>query len=118
MECKGLKKFNFQQLKFHVPIHFNIDCWKRYAIEYWDWQVFQFALYGFPLGFPNEGHNLTSEHVSHASDKQFPSHIDHYIKEEMDYGAIYGPFDKSPIPDLHASPFLPGTNLILNVEES
>ena len=66
----------------------------------------QFSLYGFPLGFPNKGNTLTSDCINHALAKYLAAHIDNCTKEKVDYCAIYGPFDKSPIPDLHFSPFI------------
>ena len=35
----------------------------------------------------------------------YSEHIDKYLQDEIQFGAIYGPFDSKPFP-LHVSPFM------------
>ena len=37
---------------------------------------------------------------------QFPTHVDAYLVEEKQFGAILGPFTKNPITNCHYSPFM------------
>ena len=46
-----------------------------------------------------------SDLINHASANKFPTHVDHYLSEELRHDAILGPFETPPIP-LHTSPFL------------
>ena len=48
---------------------------------------------------------LKSDRVNHATAEKFPQHIEHYLKTEIEHGAMLGPFKNPPI-DLHTSPFL------------
>ena len=48
---------------------------------------------------------LVSTEENHASAKQFSSHVQTYIREELKHGAIFGPFEHKPI-SLHISPFM------------
>ena len=60
--------------------------------------------FGFPLDF-DRGSDLVSTEVNHASASKFSDHVDEYIKEELSYGAMLGPFDQKPL-HLHVSPFM------------
>ena len=41
---------------------------------------------------------------NHYSGLAFPNDIEEYINEEISFGAIHGPFEQIPIPNLHVSP--------------
>ena len=56
--------------------------------------VFPLILRGTPQ---QEGDN-------HNSAKQYPQDIKVYLKEEVDFGAILGPFNNPPIKNLHLCP--------------
>ena len=43
---------------------------------------------------------------NHSSAVDFPNDIITYLGEEIQHGAIIGPFDKCPIPECHFSPFM------------
>ena len=36
----------------------------------------------------------------------FPQDVDQYIKEEIEFGAIAGPFSEPPLTNFHTSPFI------------
>ena len=46
--------------------------------------------------------NLISVEVNHKPAKDYEEHVKHYLQEEVDHGAILGPFKSKPI-DLHIS---------------
>ena len=82
----------------------NPDKWHAYLTHYWDQQLPDLIQYGFPLDF-NRNSNLVSTHVNHTSAIEYEQHIDQYIAEELKYGALYGPFEDTPIP-VHVSPLM------------
>ena len=43
---------------------------------------------------------------NHNSANQYPDHVSHYLQEEIQYGAIAGPFRVPPLGKLHVSPFM------------
>ena len=60
--------------------------------------------YGFPLDF-DRTRKLVSTLQNHASAKNYPSHVDKYIQEELSHNAILGPLDRKPF-DVHISPLM------------
>ena len=53
----------------------------------------------------NRNSNLVSTYLNHTSAIEHEQHIDQYIAEELKYGALYGPFEDTPIP-VHVSPLM------------
>ena len=82
----------------------KIDKWKFHLSDYWDRQLLDLLEFGFPLDFDTNT-VLNSSEENHASAKQFSSHVETYIREELKHGAILGPFEHKPI-TLHVSPFM------------
>ena len=82
----------------------NIDNWKFHLRDYWDTHLLDLLEFGFPLDFDTNT-ELVSTEENHASAKQFSSHVQTYIREELKHGAILGPFEHYPI-SLHISPFM------------
>ena len=70
--------------------------------ECWDQQLPELIEYGFPLDL-NRQSKLVSSEVNHSSAIEHAEHIEQYISEELQYGALYGPFQETPIP-VHISP--------------
>ena len=44
--------------------------------------------------------------ISNKSALQYPSHVDAYLSDEINHGAMLGPFRDPPFNDLHISPFM------------
>ena len=65
----------------------------------------QFLEYGFPLGF-NSNCLLGKHEFNHRSAIEFAADVQSYLNEEIEHGAIVGPFKKNPIPNGHISPFM------------
>ena len=61
--------------------------------------------FGFPLDF-NRSCDLKCDRGNHKSALDFAADVDAYIAEELEYGAILGPFDTPPINMSHSSPFM------------
>ena len=104
---KSVKQFgcpNFLGARIPVVSNLNIDNWKFHLKDYWDTQLLDLLEFGFPLDFDTNT-DLVSTEENHASAKQFASHVQTYIREELKHGAILGPFEHKPI-SLHISPFM------------
>ena len=86
-----------------IPLKFqpSITNWRKYLVNYWDQQLLDLLAFGFPLDF-NRSCPLQATEVKHASAIIYSHHIDKYLQEELQFGAIYGPFDSKPFP-LHVS---------------
>ena len=98
-------RHNYEGLQIPVHSQLNFEKWKSYLQDYWDWQLPLLIKYGFPLDY-NRDYAIQSEEINHKSALQYPSHVDVYLKEEMNHGAMLGPFKEPPIKDLHISPFM------------
>ena len=72
--------------------------------DYFDQQLVDLIEYGFPLDF-DRNHQLGHTKDNHTSAIDNPSHIEAYIREELSFGAMLGPFHDQPFP-IHISPFM------------
>ena len=102
IRASGLPNF----LGLRIPVHtqLNVKAWRFHLSDYWDQQLVDLIEYGFPLDFDRSfqlGHILDN----HTSALQFSDHVDQYIAEELQHGALLGPFDHKPC-SLHVSPFM------------
>ena len=70
--------------------------------SYWDQQLLYLIKYGSPLDFDRKA-PLESNNKNHYSAIAFPKDVEEYINEEMNFEAIFGPFEDSPLPNLHIS---------------
>ena len=60
--------------------------------------------YGFPIDFERSCPHTSTE-SNHASGHQYGSDIDKYLKDEIAFNAMYGPFGTKPI-NMHISPLI------------
>ena len=94
---KATDKPNYEGLQ--VPVYSKLDYenWPQYLEDYWDWQLPLLIKYGFPLNFDRKG-PIVSDKINHKSAVQYPSHVDFYLREEVNHGAMLGPFPYPPPP--------------------
>ena len=95
---------NFLGLRIPVDTNLNVPAWRKYLCNYFDQQLVDLIEYGFPLDF-DRTRKLVSTLQNHASAKNYPSHVDKYIQEELSHNAILGPLDRKPF-DVHISPLM------------
>ena len=95
---------NFWVLRIPVHAQLNVKAWRFHLRDYWDQQLIDLIEYGFPLDFDRSlqlGHTVEN----HTSALQFSDHVDQYIADELQHGALLGPFHHKPC-TLHISPFM------------
>ena len=95
---------NFMGCRIQLHSQLNIVNWRKYLVNYWDQQLVDLLAFGFPLDFDRSSPLQTTE-VNHNSAITYSQHIDKYLQDELQFGAIYGPFDSKPFP-LHVSPLM------------
>ena len=98
-------RYNYRGLQIPVPSKLKFRKWEEYLANYWDWELPMLIKYGFPLDFNRET-VISTEKINHKSALQFPSHVDTYLTEETEHGAMGGPYTDPPIENLHISPFM------------
>ena len=98
-------KPNFQQARIKVDTHLHLDEWQKQLQGYWDTQLIDLLMFGFPLDF-NRASPLRWEGENHKSAIEYPADIEAYLAEEKSFNAIVGPFKDHPCPNGHISPFM------------
>ena len=95
---------NFLGLRIPVSTQLKVEAWRHHLMGYWDQQLIGLIQYGFLLDFHrNCTLGLTVD--NHTSDNDHASHVTKYIEEELQFGAMIGPFENKPC-TLHISPFM------------
>ena len=97
--------YNFWGCRIPIHTQLNVDEWSRQLSGYWDTQLIDLITYGFPLDF-NRKSNLKWEDKNHKSALDYPMDVDTYLHEEIQHGAIMGPYSVHPIAKSHFSPFI------------
>ena len=95
---------NFLKARIPVATQLNPEKWYFHLRDYWDRQLPDLIKYGFPLDF-DRSKPLQPTYDNHASAIQYIDCVEQYINEELQYGAIYGPFKDLPFP-VHVSPLM------------
>ena len=98
-------KYNFMGAQVQIPSQLNPDIWQDYLVDYWDKKLPFLIRYGFPLDF-DERIDLNHTEVNNPSANHHIPDINAYLVEEVRNKAVIGPFNESPYPDLHISPFM------------
>ena len=98
-------RHNYRGLQVPVPLKFNPEAWAQYLQEYCDWQLPLLIKFGFLLDFDRDS-VITSQRINYKSVTEYPDHVTAYLKEELQYQGILGPFKYPPINHLHTSPFM------------
>ena len=99
------RKYNFMGTQVQIPSQLNPDIWQDYLVDYWDKQLPYLIPYGFPLDL-DDRFDLNHTEVNHPSANHHIPDVHAYLAEEVGYKSVIGPFNESPYPDLHISPFM------------
>ena len=95
---------NYMGIRVPFATDLNIANWRRFLVDYWDDQLVVLLEFGFPSDF-DRSFKLISVEDNHKSAKDYEEHVNHYLQEELQHGAILGPFKNKPI-NLHVSPLM------------
>ena len=116
-KTKKSKQHNFMGEQVRVSSQMNPAVWETELKDYWDSQLCKLITYGFPLDFDYD-HTLKCENKNHNSALMFKNDVHEYIKEEKEYGAIFGPFVKEPSHNMHFPLSLPEKSQEQRIEGS
>ena len=87
-------RYNFQGCKIPVS-KLNMSMWRERLCGFQDKVVCDYLEYGFPLDF--KGHKLAfGGKKNHKGEREFPSFINRYLKQESDAARRAGPFRVNP----------------------
>ncbi len=107
MKVKEFETYNFNGARIRVPSDLNIENWYKYKSILSEPEVIDYLEFGFPLGFDYTHHPIPT-HKNHKSALDYASYIDSYLRKEVEYKAMAGPFDKLPFTWGMVSPFMSG----------
>ena len=97
--------FNFRGARIRVPSGLRMRKWRHYLADYHDPNLVEYLEYGWPVNF-REGAVLQSTLENHPSATNYNEHVDHYVRVELEHGALAGPF-RAPFGALvHLSPLM------------
>ena len=82
--------------KIPVPTALKVHMWAYLLRHYDDRIVAEFLKYGWPINYSSHQSPLSTPH-NHQSALAFADHVRHYIKTELSFGAIAGPFSVNPL---------------------
>ena len=102
---KNSNKFNFLDSQIQVVSQLNLDVWNYYLKHYWDKQLCFLIWYRFNLDH-KQNSLLQHDFQNHSTANNYEEDVRAYLKDEIQFGAILGPFNNKPQDNMHFSPFL------------
>ena len=96
---------NFLNCRIPVQTHLHPDRCRYYLTDYLDKQLTDLIQYGFPSDFDRK-FPLSSSKNNNASALNYETHVDAYVQEELDHGALYGSFFHDLDFNIHVSPLM------------
>ena len=103
-KVRQTNQYNFLSAKIPVHMKLNLLQWKKYTNGYEDLDVLNFLEFGWPVGFEGNRDSVVQS-GNHASAICFSEHVSKYVRQEVEHGALIGPFDDNPLcSELQISP--------------
>lgn len=97
---------NFLGARIEVKSGLILSAWHENLLGYHDAEIFHYLRYGWPLGY-NMKTPPQSVDKNHQSAVNFEQHIREFIKTELEFKALTGPFDSRPfLPWTRVSPMM------------
>ncbi len=97
---------NYKGERIRIPSGLNLEAWKEELADFHDVQLWDFLAFGWPMSYQLPWPPRSAEN-NHPSAVHYPTHIESYIKKEVEAGAIIGPFKTPPFsPWSSVSPML------------
>ena len=75
-KVRDSQKYNCQRCRIQLSDSIDFDYLFSFGRDYWDYQLFAFLKFGFPLDFDRKNTFLCPTFVSHNSGRLFPQHAD------------------------------------------
>ena len=85
---------NYRAARISLPSAFDFE----YLPDYHDKVVLDYIKFGFPLGIAQRSHIVYNATENHASAKAYPDEVSSFIRDELAFDALLGPFKRKPHP--------------------
>ena len=89
-------RYNYQLANIPVHMNLNIDSWKKHLEDFADQEVVKFLEFGWPLGFEGR-RDVVVQSDNHGSALSFQQDVCKYVKKEVQYGSLVGPYITNPL---------------------
>ena len=86
---------NFRSCRVPVSSKLNLEFWRTELEHYHDKEVLDFFTYGCPISYTGDPFSR-SQCGNHKGATDYADDIDAYLQREINEGAVWGPFLKSP----------------------
>ena len=97
---------NYQGIRSPLTSVFNLKYIQEEIRSYYDKKLLDYLTFGFPLGRDRSKPIISPAQDNHSSAREWPEAVTEFIKEELDQGALLGPFDEPPHPNFTWAPLL------------
>ena len=101
---KNTDTSSYKQARLVVPSGLNVKNWRRYLEHYGIKVLCDYLEFGFPLKVEREIFRFNTEINNHSSARLSSHRLDKYFNDEIQSGAIVGPFQVQPFERIHISP--------------
>ncbi len=94
-KVKQSKMPNFQVIRIPVFSNINLEFLDKALENYHDKAIVDLMRFRAPISFIGEKSEVNSC-INHIGSRLYPKEIDSYVKKELDYDAVLGPFLSNP----------------------
>ena len=87
---------NYKAVRIPLPSTFDCEYLEQQMVDYHDKVVLDYIKFGFPLGIENRCHITSNASDNHSSAKAYSDEVSSFIRDELAFDALLGPFDQIP----------------------
>ena len=87
---------NYHAIRVPLPSIFNWSYLQQHIGSYHDGRLIGYLKFGFPLGLASRNQICSNVLDNHASANDYKDEIDELFCQELEEGALFGPFDHKP----------------------
>ena len=103
---KVMNSGHYNRWKCRIPVKsvWNIQWMEKELLNYHDAEVTEWLKFGFPISREMPSSKIMPAAANHLGATMFPVHVENYIKQELEYKALMGPFTIPPFLEIGISP--------------
>lgn len=98
-QVRNSGRYNYAGVRVPLASGLKLEAWRKYELCHGDPLLNDLLEYGAPVGYEGTG-VPASALINHRGALLFESEVDEYILSEVERGAMIGPFDGNPLPDI------------------
>ena len=87
---------NYKLVRIPLTSSFNCEYLEQQMVDYHDKVVLDYIKFGFPLGIDHRCQIVSNATDNHSSARAYSDEVSSFIRDELAFEALLGPFDKVP----------------------